>query len=129
MFSDDFYPLNSLVNVVILSNEELQVSKVNSDLLRTTIVDGEKFPDAANNGWFFDPDSGTKIDGKYLFGNELSVSSRALTFELAQASTEIEEIEVAGESPIDENIAIVIVIVIAAIGAAIYFLKGYRKNP
>ena len=129
LFSDDFYPLNSLVNVVILSNDELQVSKVNSDLLRTTIIDGERFPDAANNGWFFDPESGTMIDGKYLFGNEFSVSSRDLTFELVEASVEIEEIEVAEPSVIDENVAIVIIIAIAAVGAAIFFLKGYRKNP
>ncbi|MBI3842544.1 MAG: hypothetical protein HY295_05340, partial [Thaumarchaeota archaeon] len=68
-FNVGFFPLNSLVQVVVLSNEAIKVTSHGSELVPTFEKDGEKFPsDLTKNGWFFDPDSGTQIVGRYLFG-------------------------------------------------------------
>ena len=74
-FDVGFFPLNSLVQVVFLSNEAIVVTSHGSELVPTFEKDGEKFPsDLTKNGWLFDPDSGTQIVGKYLFG-KTSVAS------------------------------------------------------
>jgi hypothetical protein len=72
------------------------------------------------SGWVFDPESGYKIDGRYLFGQEFSVSKNDVLFTLGSASTE-QVLE------LDESI-IVLIIVIASGAAAVFFLKGFKKK-
>ena len=53
--------------------------------------DGEKYPaDVTTNGWFFDPDSGDKIIGKYLFGKTIEVTSDNLKFNIGDLSSPIQ---------------------------------------
>ena len=69
-----FYPLNSILHVVILSPESTNVNEVKGNIIPTEIVGGEKIPtDLSTSGWVFDPESGNMIDGRYLFGQEFSV--------------------------------------------------------
>ena len=42
-FSNDFYPLNSLLKVVLLSNEQVKVQDVNTKIIPGIIRDGEPF--------------------------------------------------------------------------------------
>jgi hypothetical protein len=120
-FSGDFFPLNSILQVVILSSESTNVNQVNTNVLKTQIINETKFPtDLSQDGWFFDPESGNKIDGKYLFGQEFSVSKNDVLFTLGSASTE-QVLE------LDESI-IVLIIVIASGAAAVFFLKGFKKK-
>lgn len=119
-FANGFYPLNSILNVVILSSEPTNVNEVRAEIIPTQEIGGEKIPtDLSISGWVFDPESGNMIDGKYLFGQEFSVAKNDLLFSIGSAS--IQGLE------LDESI-IVIIIVIAAGSAAIFFFKGFKKK-
>ncbi|MBI3841774.1 MAG: hypothetical protein HY295_01300 [Thaumarchaeota archaeon] len=86
-FNVGFFPLNSLVQVVVLSNEVIQVTSHGSELVPTFEKDGEKFPsDLTKNGWFFDPDSGTQIVGRYLFGKTSEVSKADLQLTIGNST-------------------------------------------
>ena len=120
-FANGFYPLNSILHVVILSPESTNVNEVKGNIIPTEVIDGEKIPtDLSMSGWVFDPESGNKIDGRYLFGQEFSVSKNELVFTLGSAS--IDQV-----LELDESI-IVLIIVIASGAAAIFFLKGFKKK-
>ena len=126
-FSSGFYPLNSILNVVILSPESTNVNEVNTNMLQTQIINETKFPtDLSQDGWFFDPESGNKIDGKYLFGKKFSVSKNELIFTLGDA--QINGISSEETSDFDESIVILIIIVIISVGAAAFYLKGYKNK-
>ena len=125
-FSTGFYPLNSILQVVVLSPEFTNVSDVRGNIILTQIVDGEKIPkEITKEGWIFDPEQGKRIQGKYIFGKKTSVNKDALIFSLGGS-------ELAApkkiETYFDESIIIVIIITIVAIAAAVFYLKGYRKN-
>ncbi len=125
--SSDFYPLNSVLQVLILSSEPTNVNEVNTNIVPSQVVDGEKIPiDLLVDGWFFDPESGNKIDGKYLFGEKFSVNKNELVFTLGSA--QIDDCIPAETLDFDSSLVIVIVIVIAAGAAAAFYLRGYKKG-
>ncbi len=125
-FSGDFYPLNSILNVVILSSESTNVNEVNTNMLQTQIINETKFPtDLSQDGWFVDPDSGNKIDGKYLFGHKFSLEKNELVFTLGMA--QINQVPPSEMPDFDESVVILIIIVIVAGGATAFYLKGYKK--
>jgi hypothetical protein len=96
IFSDAFLPLNSVVQVMILSEEDLQVKSVNSNV----IEDLRTLGDIQESGWFFISKSGQKIDARYIFGQESSVSKNDLAFSIGSYSEndiEIKEVEYGGD--------------------------------
>lgn len=124
-FSSGFYPLNSLLQVVVLSHDETNVSDVRGNILETQIIDGEKIPtEITKPGWVFDPEQGTRVQGKYIFGDTSSVSADELIFSLGGSQLQASKTP---EMSLDESIVVVIIITIVAIAAAIYYLKGYKK--
>ena len=121
-FSTEFYPLNSIIQVVILSPESISISDINGSIVPTQIVDNEKIPtDIKKQGWIFDPQEGERIQGKYIFGEETSVSADKLKFSLEGNNIESKKTES------DESIVVVVIITIVAIAAALFYLKGYKK--
>ena len=121
-FSSGFYPINSIIQIIILSPENEEISNVNGNIIPTQIIDNEKIPtDVSKEGWIFDPQEGQTIQGKYIFGNETSISKEKLKFSLG--NNELVE----PKDEFDESIVIVIIISIIAIAAAIFFLKGFKK--
>jgi hypothetical protein len=121
-FSTGFYPLNSIIQVVILSSENINVSDVRGNIIPTQIIDNEKIPtDITKKGWVFDPEEGERIQGKYIFGKETSVESDELKFSLGGENFKAQKQE------FDESILVVIIITIVAIAAALFYLKGYKK--
>ena len=130
-FSDDFYPLNSLLKVVVLSSEPIKVNSVNTNLVPTVQSGNETLPDFRNDGWFFDQEEGNKIDGTYFFGKKFSVSKNDLVFTLSSlndtgsvkngSSIEIRDTDYT-------QILVLIGIVIAGAGAIIYFFKGFKTK-
>ena len=71
-FSTGFYPLNSIIQVVVLSPENTNVSDVKGNIVPTQIINNEKIPtDITKEGWIFDPEEGQRIQGKYIFGEEI----------------------------------------------------------
>jgi len=121
-FSAGFYPLNSIIQVVVLSAENTNVSEVKGNIVPTQIIDNEKIPtDITKEGWIFDPQEGQRIQGKYIFGEKTSVNKEELKFSLGGTQLQVEKVE------FDESIVVVIIITIVAIAAAIFYLKGYKK--
>ena len=122
-FSSGFYPLNSIFQIVILSEEPTSISNVKGNIVPTQIIDGEKIPiEITKKGWIFDPEQGEKIQGKYIFGQEESIYASDLIFSLEGDETPAKE-----NPKLDESTIILAIIIIGGIGAAIFFLKGYKK--
>ena len=121
-FSTGNYPLNSIFQITILSNDETNVSDVKGNIIPTQIIDGIKIPtEITKNGWIFDPQKGDKIQGKYIFGENTSINENELKFSLGGSNFQSKEIE------LDESIIVAIIIAIVSIGAAMFYLKGYKK--
>jgi hypothetical protein len=121
-FSSGNYPLNSIFQIVILSNEDTNVSDVKGHIIPTQMIDGIKMPtEITKKGWVFDPEEGQQIQGKYIFGESVSINENELKFSLGGNNIQSKEIE------FDESIIVVIIIAIVSIGAAIFYLKGYKK--
>ena len=125
-FSSGFYPLNSIVQVVILSPEEEKVSNINGNIVPTQMVEGEKIPtEVTKAGWIFDPQEGQRIEGKYIFGEQESINKKELQFSLGEQSIQPKPTQ---NFNFDESVIVVIIITIVAIGAALYYLKGYTRK-
>ena len=119
-FSSGNYPLNSIFQIVIMSNNETNVSDVKGDIIPTQNIDGIEMPtELTKNGWIFDPQKGETIQGKYIFGESESINENELKFSLGGNNLQSKEA--------DESVAVVIIITIVSIGAAIFYLKGYKK--
>lgn len=124
-FSRGFYPLNSLVQVVILSPDNSFVSTIVGNEVPTQIVDDEKIPtDITKQGWIFDPKEGQRIQGMYIYGEETSINKDNLRFTLDGAEIENPPPEPA---EFDDSMVIVVIITAIAIAAAAFYLKGYKK--
>lgn len=78
IFMDKFLPLNSIIHVLLYSDEDLQVKSVNSAVIEKI----EHLGDVQDNGWFFASKSGNKIDGRYIFATEPTASKNDLTFSI-----------------------------------------------
>ena len=80
LYADGFYPLNSIVNVLVFSEYKLQVLKTNSDIIGSLSNANE----LKKNGWYFvsgesvSADGMNKLDLRYLFGNTNSVNREQL---------------------------------------------------
>jgi len=121
-FSTGNYPLNSIFQIIILSNNETNVSDINGNIIPTQTIDGIEIPtEIEKEGWIFDPKKGERIQGKYIFGESTSINENKLKFSLGGSNLQSKQIE------FDESIMVVIIITIVSIGAAIFYLKGYKK--
>ncbi|HUT06118.1 MAG TPA: hypothetical protein VMW74_05460 [Nitrosopumilaceae archaeon] len=122
-FSSGFYPLNSIFQIVILSDEHASIANVRGNTIPTKMIEGEMIPTVINQkGWIFDPEEGEIIQGKFIFGQETSIYENDLIFSLAD-----NESTVLNETTFDESLIVLIIIIIGGIGAALFFLKGYKK--
>jgi len=77
-FSDKFLPLNSIIRVLIFTEDDSQVKSVNSSVIEKL----EHLGDVQDNGWFFTSKSGNKIDGRYIFAAESSATKNDLRFSI-----------------------------------------------
>lgn len=128
-FSNDFYPLNSLLKVVLLSKEPVKVDEINTKIVPDIIKDGERFPEFTTDGWFFDQPSGQKIEATYLFGKKSSIGKNELVFTIGPIDGSNDNVAntQSNTNEIDSfQIVILVGIIMAAAGASIYYLKGFR---
>jgi len=85
LFADGFYPLNSIVHVIIYSEEQLQVIKTSSEIIASMGNANE----LQKNGWYFikneqlEDGEINKLDLRYLFGNTSSVSKQQLLLSIS----------------------------------------------
>jgi hypothetical protein len=123
-FSQGFYPLNSLLQVVVLSDDKILELKPN--ILEIENRSGTIVPtDLTKNGWFIVSDSQEKKEIIYLFGNDFSVTNDELEIQFPAI---LEDVTITTPET-DDSFIIVAIIVVAAIGASVFYLKGYKKNP
>ena len=98
------------------------MSDVKGHIIPTQMIEDIKMPtEFTKKGWIFDPQEGQQIQGKYIFGESTSVNENELKFSLGGSNIQSKEIE------LDESTVVVIIIAIVSIGAAIFYLKGYKK--
>lgn len=81
IFEDEFLPLNSIIQVIIFSNDDLQVKDVNSPIIERL----QDLSDVQESGWFFTKSDG-KIDGRFLFAGEPSISKNDVSFSIGPNS-------------------------------------------
>jgi hypothetical protein len=92
IFLDEFLPVNSVIQILILSEEDLQVKSVNSNVIENL----QHLGDLQESGWFFMSKSGQEIDARYIFGQESSASKNDLAFSIGPDygnDIEIKEVE------------------------------------
>lgn len=124
-FSSGFYPLNSIIQVVVLDSEDTKVSDVKGNITPSQIIGDERIPtDISEKGWVFDPQEGQRIQGKYIFGKDTTVSKQELEFSLGGEQLQNKQDE---KIEFDESIVVVTIITVIAIAAAVFYLKGYKK--
>ncbi|KAF6247140.1 hypothetical protein C6990_05530 [Nitrosopumilus sp. b3] len=124
-FSSGFYPLNSIIQIVVLDSEDTKVSDVKGNITPSQIIGDERIPtDISEKGWIFDPQEGQRIQGKYIFGKDTTISKQELEFSLGGEQLQNKQAE---KIEFDESIVVVIIITVVAIAAAVFYLKGYKK--
>ena len=83
-FSEGFFPLNSIFNIIVITEPDYQIKNVNGGLIATITSS----TDLENSGWFFTSNSNGKIEGRYLFGTDSSVSKYDLIFSITNNKSE-----------------------------------------
>jgi len=122
-FSSGFYPLNSLIQIVIITNEPVTIESISTNQIKQL----ETVDDLTINGLYIESNSGNNIDARYLFGNEQSVAQNELSMKLVamndNTSTEIQS---------NENLGGGCLIATAAFGSEmapqVQFLRELRDN-
>ena len=127
-FKDLFVPLNSVFQVIIVPNEPSKISSVETNVIQKL----ESVEDLSEKGWYFASTSYDKIDARFLFGMEKNVSADELVMTVKPEISlndnfSVENIQVNQQNG-GEQYAVLIVIIVAAIGAVLFYLKGYKRK-
>ena len=140
-FDNRNVPLNSIIQLIIIPSE---ITKVNA-ISTHEITDVTTFENIMKKGWFLSSPAGEMIDLKFLFGQSKTISAEELLVETApwdmqsemtlysveEIESEVEEVPIIKnqEEDVDETqYAILGIIIAAGIGAAIFYLKGYKPK-
>ena len=130
-------PLNSVIHLVIIPDENRKVNAISTH----AITDLTKIENVMEKGWFLNSPAGEMLDLRFLFGESKTVLAKELLVEtvpwdmqseMTLYSVEnIEERVIEDEMP-EENdqsqYAILALIILVGIGAAIFYLKGYKPK-
>ncbi|MEM3024748.1 MAG: hypothetical protein QXW37_03935 [Candidatus Nitrosotenuis sp.] len=121
-FSVGFFPLNSLVYLVILPQDNTTKVYPHGNIIEPTIKNNERIPsDLTKSGWFFNSESAQKIEAVYLFGESFSAKRNDLMFILADKDR-------APTSSTDYEVYLLVGIGITAATAAAFYFKGFRSK-
>mgnify|MGYP006106972599 CR=1 FL=1 len=136
-FDNKNVPLNSVIHLVIIPNENRKVNAISTH----AITDLTKIENIMEKGWFLNSPAGEMIDLRFLFGESKTVFADELLVETApwdmQSEMTLYSVENIEEEMIEEKIpetetesqyAILALIILVGIGAAIFYLKGYKPK-
>ena len=143
VFDGRTVPLNSVIHLVVIPNETSKIDTIATH----AITDLTTLENISKKGWFFSSPAGNTIDAKFLFGQSKVIPQDELRLEIGPwdgeselsfysvedipQDEEYQSIEDFGkkESNEDESQYAVLGIIIAiGIGAAIFYLKGYKPK-
>ena len=77
-FSRAFYPLNSLIQIVVITNEPITIESISTNEIKQL----SSVEDISTNGFYIESNTGNNIDVRYLFGNNQSVLQNELIIKL-----------------------------------------------
>ena len=131
-------PLNSVLNLIIIPEENRKVSAISTH----AITDLTVIENVMKKGWFFSSPAGEIIDLKFLFGESKTVFADELRVETApwdmqseitlysveEIPEEVVEKTVENEAENQTQYIVLVIIIIVGIGAAIFYLKGYKPK-
>ena len=132
-------PLNSVVQLIVIPNEAKNVSAIATHV----ITDMTSIENIMKKGWFLSSPAGNMIDMRFLFGETKTVYADELRVETESwdgqseiklySVEEINEGKVVGdekEEITEDNMQYIVlgIIIIVGIGAAIFYLKGYKPK-
>ncbi|MCH2406369.1 MAG: hypothetical protein MK224_00180 [Candidatus Nitrosopelagicus sp.] len=98
-FSEGFFPINSIFNVIVITEPDYKVKSVNGGLIPTI----RSSADLQDSGWFFTSNSNGKIEGRYLFGTDSSASNQDLIFSITNNKSEYLGIELETSVKVTES--------------------------
>ncbi len=131
-FNSGFFPLNSILQVTLLSNQHLAITNHGGDLVPVTEKNGQNIPaDLTKAGWLFDPSFGNHITAIYLFGTTFSASKDYLTLTIGNTTTGVKN-PVQSTTPLPpkpvtaDYSSYTIIGIVAAAGVAIYIFLRKR---
>jgi hypothetical protein len=134
-FNAGFFPLNSILQITLLSNQPQAITDHGGDLVPTQEKNGQTLPsDLTKAGWLFDPSSGNQITAVYLFGTTVSASKNDLTLTIGNGTTGIvnpvnNTVSIGSPPPKATNVdysLYVLIGIVAAAGVAIYIFLRKR---
>ena len=139
-FNNKMVPLNSVIQLIVIPEENRQVKAISTHM----ITDLTKIENILNKGWFMSSPAGNMIDLRFLFGDSKTVIAEELRVEtspwdmnsevtiyavgdIVNEQAEKEKIIDSNEEDSAQYIVLGIIIAIG-IGAAIFYLKGYKPK-
>jgi hypothetical protein len=143
VFDGKNVPLNSVIQLIVIPNEQSKIDAITTHAITDlTTVDG-----ILKKGWFFSDPAGNKIDAKFLFGQDKIIYQDELRLEIGPWNGEsdiafysVEDIPQNEYESLDEFVkvdsndedqsqyALLGIIIAVGIGAAIFYLKGYKPK-
>lgn len=125
-FADGLYPFNSLIQVIVVGDEHITYTEPR--FLESVERDGVVAPLEINRaGWIQEEISDETRKIFFLFGDENSVKGDRLKVVLASGEMQPTEPVQPPEADISQYV-IGIAVAVGAVGAAIFFLKGYKRG-
>tara|TARA_Y100000996_G_scaffold411244_1_gene395032 strand:+ start:114 stop:1337 length:1224 start_codon:yes stop_codon:yes gene_type:complete len=143
IFDERNVPLNSVIQLIVLTEKQSKIDAITTH----AITDVTTLEGISKKGWFFSNPAGDVIDAKFLFGQDKIATHGELVMEIGpwdgesemsfysvedipkQDYESIEEFGRGDQSEGDESQYAVLAIIIAiGIGAAIFYLKGYKPK-
>lgn len=125
-FNAGFFPLNSILQITLLSNQSLAITGHGANLVPTQQKNGQTLPsDLTKAGWLFDPSSGNQITAIYLFGTTFSASKNDLTLTIVNGTAGPPPPPPPKSTSTDYS-SYALIGIVAAAGAAIYIFLRKR---
>jgi len=135
-------PLNSVIQLIVLTEKQSKIDAITTH----AITDVTTLEGISQKGWFFSAPAGDVIDAKFLFGQDKIVTHGELQMEIGPWDGEsemsfysVENIPEQDYESIEEftnedsgedqtQYAVLGIIIAVGIGAAIFYLKGYKPK-
>jgi len=130
LFAAGFYPMNSIINVIVFSEEELQILKTNSSIIGSA----SNADELQKNGWYFIKNEQlkdgeiNKLDLRYLFGNTSSVSKQQLLLSIVPIVEDVTSNNAAEETNQGGGCLIATAAFGSEMAPQVQFLRELRDN-